>query len=480
MAKQIYKKEKQQPIFQGKERKEISIYILKDIFQMYDIRLYGEERDKEIVKSRYKKICQDYGFDFHLFKNENQIKKEYELYIQKKSKSLLNKKNKLKRIKLPEFISLVENKDIEKEEHQVYSFLYDIYEEAVSKEEVLFFFNTIKNLKITIKNKKDENLIALSNIFEYKARWVNDINGFVLKTKNLKKAIIQLSEYLFVKYEINNLYKELIFTKDKFIVFVNIAQGESPKITINKYLSEYNLTKKMINKLNTEKTNLTFNKRIREIQLTGFQNKIVQEVLKSYKVNNFVEDEELFMSYLIYLNNQNLSMLDSNQIMPIFDYVKYFKTLCEQRKVDFKLKNYSLSRLYEDMLQWHKELGKTKHDYTWEGLDLPVYQDITYKDGNEFITKEVKIEELTSSNELRKEGRSMNHCVASYAKSCKNAACFIFSLKVKEFNATNLKSKATIEVRNNQTVQIRAKNNLEVSNSDMNYINKWKKENGIK
>ena len=111
------------------------------------------------------------------------------------------------------------------------------------------------------------------------------------------------------------------------------------------------------------------------------------------------------------------------------------------------------------------------------GDDFP---QLFIKDDNEFITKEVKIEELTSSNELRKEGRQMNHCVASYARSCKNGVCSIFSLKVKEFNASNLKSKATIEVRNKQTVQIRAKHNLKVSDGDMNYINIWKKENGIR
>lgn len=479
MAKQIYKKEKQRPAFQKKEKEQASVYTLKSIFQMYDIRNYYGDLDNEII-ARYKKICEECGFDFHLYKNRKELEKEYEVYIQNKSKSLLNKKNKLKKIKLPEFISLVEDNQISPENHLSYNFLYEVYKNALNKEDVMFFFNVIKNLKINIKNKDDENLIALNNIFKYKAKWISDINNFVLKTKNLKKAITQLSEYLFIKYEINNIYKELIFDNKKFVVFVKISQGESPKKVIDEYLPEFNLTKKMIHKLNTEKTNLTFNKRIRELQLTGFQNKIIQEVLKSFKANNFVEDESLFMDYLIYLNNQDLSLLESDQIMPIFDYVKHFKRVCEQREVDFKLKNYSLPRLYEDMIQWHRELGKTKHDYTWEGLNLPVYHSVKYKNDNEFITKEVKIEELTSSNELRKEGRQMNHCVASYARSCKNGVCSIFSLKVKEFNASNLKSKATIEVRNKQTVQIRAKHNLKVSDSDMNYINIWKKENGIR
>ena len=480
MAKQIYQKEKQRPVFQKKEKEKVSIYTIKSIFQMHSIRAYyNNDVDKEVL-SKYEKICKECGFDFHLFKNKKELEKEYEFYIKNKSKNLLNKKNKLKKIKLPEFIKLAGEKEIEPENHRDYNLLYSLYTKTENKEEMLFFFDSIKNLKISFKNADDENLIALQNIFNNKEKWITDINRFTLKTKNLKKAIIQLSEYLFVKYEINKIYNELIFTKEKFNIFIEIGKGESPKKVISNYLPNYNLTKKMIHKLNSEKTNLTFNKRIRELQLTGFQNKIIQEVLKSFKANDFIEDENLFMEYLIYLNNKDLSMLDSTQIMPIFDYIKHFKRICIQREINFKLKDYSLSRLYEDMIQWHRELGKTKHDYQWEGLKLPTYNKITYKDNDENLIKEVKIIELTSSNELRKEGKEMKHCVASYARSCKNGVCAIFSLKIKDYDALHFKSKATIEVRNNQAVQIRAKHNLNVNASDMNYINEWKKENGIK
>lgn len=490
MSKNIYTKEKIRPLHKKKEKVGISPHIIKSIFNFQDfnfqdinfqdIRNYRDSFKEDIYK-KYLKICKDFGFEESVHKNEKTLREEYQCYIQKTSTSLFQNKNKIKKLKLPEYIKLVDSKEIKSDCLPEFEKIYKIYKEVSVKEDFILFCEIFKNIKFNIKdtrNEKDETLIIIENIFKYKVKWINSLENFKLKTKNKNKALKNLLEHLFCKYPINMIFLELMFKQKESIIFIEIAEGKSPKKVIEEYLPDYDLTKKMIHSLNKERTNLSFNKRIRQLQLTGYQNKIIQEVLNSFKGEDFVEDESLFKEYLIHLNNQDLAMFEQNQIMPVFDYIKYLKNIYIQRESLFRMKDHSLEKLYEGMIQWHKELGRTKHDYTWEATDIPTYHKITENEDNK-QTKEVIIKELTSSNELRKEGKEMRHCVASYASSCKRGVCSIFSLKVKEFNVDNLKGKATIEVRNNKTVQIRAKSNLSVSKSDINYINDWKRKNKI-
>ena len=480
MSKNIYTKERVRPAYKKKEKEQISAYSIKNIFKLDSLRGYGDNFEIDVFK-KYYQICKECGFEQSLFKNEKILKKEAELYIQKKSQLLFKNKNKIKKMKLPEYIKLVESKELKADAIPEFQGVYEVYSEIVVKEDFLLFCEIFKSIKFNIslnQRSKDKVLVLIENIFKYRAKWVNDLKDFKLKTKNTQKALMTLIEFLFCKYIMNPIYLDLMYTKDKSIIFIEIADGKSPKKVIEQYLPEYNLTKKMIHSLNTVKTNLTFNKRIRELQLTGYQNKIVKEVLNSFKGEDFIEEENLFKEYLQHLNNQDLGMFNQNQIMPVFDYIKYLRNIYQQRQSMFRMKDHSLEKLYDGMLQWHKELGKTKHDYSWEGLLLPIYHKITKKEGTE-ETKEIIIRELISSNELRKEGKEMKHCVASYAQSCKRGTCAIFTLKIKEFNGSALKGKATIEVRSGRTVQIRSKHNLSVSESDMNYINDWKRINKI-
>jgi hypothetical protein len=475
MAKNIYVKEKERALFKGKERACISMNEIQSIFK-FEIARYNDDYQSTVL-GNYFSICKKFGFKENIHKNINEIKSEYNEYISKKSKEILKGKNKTKNLKLPEYIILVQENKIKADSIKEFNEIYKIYKEVEDKDSFMEFSKIFKNIKL-INNKKDEILITISNIFKYRENWIKEINEFKLKTKNTNKALTALIEHLFCKYQINNIFTELMSDKKNSIVFIKIANGESPRKVIEDYLPHFNLTKKMIHKLNIEKTTLSFKKRIRELQLTDYQNKIIVEVLNSYKCEDFIEDEELFLDYLNYMNNQDFSMFSSSQIMPIFDYVKHIKNLYNQRGSSFEIKNNTLENLYNGMLDWHKELGKTKHDYQWEGLKFNDYIR-THEKELTAETKEVLIKELTSSNELRKEGKEMKHCVASYATNCKRGICFIFTLKVKEYNSLLIKSKATIEVRNGRVVQVKSKHNQDVTKSNMNYIEEWKKENSI-
>lgn len=166
-------------------------------------------------------------------------------------------------------------------------------------------------------------------------------------------------------------------------------------------------------------------------------------------------------------------MFSGSQIMPLFDYVKYAKTRAIRNQVTFNIKDHSLVSLYEQMLDWHKELNKQMHTYSWEqSIGDDIKEDIREKNGN--IENRISaFIELTNTKELRQEGKTLKHCVSSYSKSCKNGICSIFSYRVKEFNSLVTKSLLTIEVRNKSIVQVRGKNNRLATKEEKNVIKSW-------
>src|SRR5262249_17715703 len=58
------------------------------------------------------------------------------------------------------------------------------------------------------------------------------------------------------------------------------------------------------------------------------------------------------------------------------------------------------------------------------------------------------IRELLSSRELGEEGRAMNHCVASYARSCAKRHPSIWSMRVEDLRRNSVRRVMTIEVQN--------------------------------
>ena len=80
-----------------------------------------------------------------------------------------------------------------------------------------------------------------------------------------------------------------------------------------------------------------------------------------------------------------------------------------------------------------------------------------------------------SSDELYAEGREMSHCVSSYARSCAEGRCAIYSLT--RFNEEGTIREATIEVsmESKKIVQSRKKHNADLTSEDKSIIKAWSK-----
>ena len=114
---------------------------------------------------------------------------------------------------------------------------------------------------------------------------------------------------------------------------------------------------------------------------------------------------------------------------------------------------------------------------SWSAFKM---NDFTYQEGKEQFKKIYKITQLLNSTELAEEGKTMKHCVASYANSCVAGRCSIWSMMVEDFAGIG-KRLLTIEMdKNRNLVQIRGKYNVLPVKKEMDIIRIWADAEGLK
>ncbi|MCR8994573.1 PcfJ domain-containing protein [Brevibacillus laterosporus] len=93
-----------------------------------------------------------------------------------------------------------------------------------------------------------------------------------------------------------------------------------------------------------------------------------------------------------------------------------------------------------------------------------------------FKSKEYSIMIPNNSNDLIKEGESLNHCVASYVKDVADGLCKILFLR----ETNNLNTPVlTIEVRGNRIIQIEGRSHRVPTNPEKEFVERWAEKNNL-
>src|SRR5687768_71293 len=123
-------------------------------------------------------------------------------------------------------------------------------------------------------------------------------------------------------------------------------------------------------------------------------------------------------------------MLDPQQVRPIIDFlfdqrfvpgpgriVNGVHELDDIPQPNLSMKGRTVESVLRQMAQWHRQLARVpepsaKVAQRWPASGIPGYSRVEGTPGNQRMFTAV---ELLDADELRAEGRAMNHCVASYA-----------------------------------------------------------------
>jgi len=145
------------------------------------------------------------------------------------------------------------------------------------------------------------------------------------------------------------------------------------------------------------------------------------------------------------------------------------------------MKGRTVDTLLNQVNEWHRQLGRDTRggDFQWTRSNIGEFRLRQGRKDKENV-RIWKIRELLSSEELKDEGRRMNHCVRSYGKSCQSGRSSIWTLEVEEKD--NVRKVLTIHVLLAEKLiqQVRGKRNRCPTMSEKNIISRWAKREELK
>jgi hypothetical protein len=185
-------------------------------------------------------------------------------------------------------------------------------------------------------------------------------------------------------------------------------------------------------------------------------------------------------------------LLDLAQIGPIVDFIHNERFVGQEVFVapgrieqqgppqpNFTMKGRTPESLLRQVGTWHRSLAnthQTRMEWAPSGIDRFRFVEGTERSGK---VKVWTITELLSAKALSAEGRTMKHCVASYAHSCATRLKSIWTLEVDSFEGRA--KLLTIEVLNSSRsiVQARGKCNILPTQKILTIVRRWAAQSGL-
>lgn len=377
--------------------------------------------------------------------------------------------------------------------HYFYRFI--LYKQPVTKIQYLKYLirEVIMFTKSTPRGSgyhyfNEDLLITLYIISSYNEKIINPIESF-LKPNNEGKDIIVGHKWLFIKmfiryetpwYFIENLTS---LTHRELNILFQLLEGKNLKSIVklafpvtNKDIHRFIfypsfLVKYCDDVVNTglfwaKFDNFMFHENVHFPLNEFFRNRI--------SIADIINDYNFWIELLSFFKKNEL-LIQYTQVGPILDY---FINRRYQRgyTINFQINGRSLNRILNDMEQWHLNLHQEnnvngKNNKIWTGHLISNFN--TTLNGISY-----SIIQLKSDEELFTEGKMMNHCVYSYRNSCYKGSCSIWSLRRDEINGVKTRL-ATIEVQNNNIIQVRRNNNILPGKLEEIIINEWSEKAGL-
>jgi hypothetical protein len=217
----------------------------------------------------------------------------------------------------------------------------------------------------------------------------------------------------------------------------------------------------------------------------GGDYRLVRAILASRLGTNFDRNEFWITVMRWFVQNPQLNRF---QVGPLIDYIHYRKfeptatiTRSGERKISppdsgFSMKGRNAASLLRQMHQWHIALADFKMpDVRYRASSI---QSFDWTD-DEVFNKPCRwtITQILSRHELHREGKAMQHCVATYDNRCRRRTTSIWSMGVERIPGRRTRV-LTIEVANTAKSirQVCGWRNRSPSSEEKQVLRKWIKQ----
>jgi len=346
-------------------------------------------------------------------------------------------------------------------------------------------------------------LLAVARIVQYCSRWVRPLEQWQPRSKSPRRQFESLLQHLFSKYEPMPTFFQQVWASNENTMsryrlwYVRVANGQN----LRKCDLPIPYTSRMAHWFMRAPDNFSVPQALRFGQVIGLggDQRIANLIATTRLADNFSNDE-FWVTVIRWFMKQPL--LDPVQIGPIVDYINFQRFEPEQglfhlgrqndaddqafepRQPNFSMRGRTATTLLRQVNRWHQRLANdNRHQVSaWLSSGIPEFSlleggeasvDQTAQVANNESVKHWIIRELLSTKSLAIEGRQLNHCVASYAGSCRTRRSSIWTMELERFSG--IKKLLTIEVNlmTRTVVQIRGKNNRMPNEVERKIIQRW-------
>ncbi len=406
-----------------------------------------------------------------------------------KSEKKLHHANKTRKTKT--LISRLHNGELAPDElvTEVSREIFAGFAETVNRDQLLSMLLYLEGQSKLLKYPHHvRGVIALSRHCD---RWMRPVEEWRPDSYNPDRQFSSLARHLWARYDVplfmDNAWIQGNDTQQDW--FRHLGAGKNIRAAADLPVP---LTRMMAHHFLTAPPFYTIDGAFRWAQVHGLGgDRRLSDALQETRIANDFRENDFWLGVLrFFIRNP---MLDPVHINPIIDYIwnkKYENRIVfvdagvaeEQgpEQPNFSMHGRTVDSLLRAVENWHRQLGREAKsgNLQWKKSSLEPFNFMEGSRQNKNM-KVWRIHELLSSAELVAEGRAMHHCVASYARSCHNGICSIWSMDVE--SEEGMEKLLTIEVKKdmNQICQARGKRNRRPTEKEKEVMQRWATKEGL-
>lgn len=326
-------------------------------------------------------------------------------------------------------------------------------------------------------------LLALAR---HSGHWVRPVSAWKPRTHNSRRQFSSLAHHLLAQWPVPPFMDSVWFLGDcdqgscQQNWFLHLARGEN----IRSAELPLAYTKRMAHHFMRAPADYSVEAALRwgQIVALGGNLRLVRAVVGS-RLGTHFEHEEFWDTVLQFFVQH--SMLDPSRVAPIIDFIyqqKFGSGDTEQvspPQPSFTMRGRTPASLLRQVDAWHRDLPAKKQPL----MDWPrsAITPLEFVEGSTVSAnrRTWTTTELLTTKALVEEGRTMCHCVATYARSCAHGQTSIWTLEVADFEAR--RKVLTLEVNRVTKVicQARGKRNATPSEKHLSVLRRWSEQAGL-
>jgi len=443
------------------------------------------------TKEAYKRWCKEHGFSCTFVKTEQQQLRERQKHAELRADARLSQHS--RESKLRQQIAKIYDQEVSFAELGN-DLLMEIFNGFKRCKNPRILLDTLLYLERRSKLLTDPNIIrGIVALVSNHACWIRPLTHWRGQKHSAHRQFASLVRHLLTQYDVPE-FMDSVWTSGKRrhqAWFIHIGRGHNIR---SAEALPVQLTKKMAHHFLQAPPHYSVLAAFRWAQVISVGGSAsLCDAIAATQLGRRFRDDAFWMSVIrFFVANPMLAHI---HVHPIIDYIwnqKYedqyeYEATGRARNIGPAQPNFTMrGRTGESLLAqvdgWHRRLGRVSHhagDRYWHRWRIGDYQFI--EGSSAAGTRRIwTIRELLSSKELVAEGRTLKHCVASYAVSCSSGTSAIYTMHV--YDRDGDRKLLTIEVNRKhlELAQVRGKRNRLPTGAEASVLQRWTQKHGLK